>query len=62
MSKKFHGDSVKNESAKAKKNWRGAPNAPPPLAFIGLNPTFVFQYLHFALPIQKLLGKGIACW
>ena len=28
--KKFHGDSVTNESAKAKKLQGGAPNAPPP--------------------------------
>ena len=30
-SQKFHGDSVKNESARAKKlEGEGAPNAPPP--------------------------------
>ena len=33
--KKFHGDSVTNESARAKQLQGGAPNAPPP-AFIGL--------------------------
>ena len=32
--KKFHGDSVKNESARAKKLEGGAPNAPP--ACLGL--------------------------
>ena len=36
-SQKFHGDSVKNESARAKiLEWAGAPNAPPP-ACLGLN-------------------------
>ena len=34
--KKCHGDSVKNESARAKKLEQRAPNAPPPLACLGL--------------------------
>ena len=35
--KKFHGDSVKNESARTKTTGGGAPNAPSP-ACLGLKP------------------------
>ena len=34
--KKFHSDSVKNESARAKKNSGGGRQTPPPLACLGL--------------------------
>ena len=50
---KFHGDSVKNENARTK-NYRGAPNAPPPAACLGLSLKTVDDFaLHCW--VQRLL-------
>ena len=49
--KKVHGDNAKNESARAKK-LEGAPNAPPPSAFIGLKTPYLKQKCR----LQNLLA------
>ena len=55
MSKKFHGDSVKNESAKAKKLEKGAPNPPPPPpACLGLITLIVRSYSKLVFQSQVL--------